>query len=641
VGIADLIPHSRRRLAFALVLAGCGAAHWATTDILLDDTFIYLRVANNWLAGHGPRFNPGDQHMPITGAGWLMVLTACHALAPALSFVTIAKAAAFLCMVGSCIVLHLLLAERLPVASILAPIPVFFAPWAEALAGHDTALALFAGLLLIYAIDARRMVLAPLAGAIFYLARAEGAVFAGVAIAVAAVRTYMHGTRRGSDLRSLLVGSALAAIVIGVWQTYYASEFGALLPSTLHAKRLQAQSYWQPFAAGLGPHAREVVGSMLLAPLALVGGWRLVRAVPLIPAWATIHFAALAALGVADYFWYFYPVDFTLMLALVIGIAWVMGALAYLLQPRIGGLAAWACSVFMVGAAGWLIEPIRLASEARVATRNWRVEALVTRRTAYGQIADYVSGRSLARIGPWQTSMLADEIGLFGFLLPEVRVFDTVGLAVPIDSPSQFYDWAAFAARLAPDVLVLPDTRDVRAFVVPESDGRFTVYGRTFRPATSYSDGSVFERGFASSDAEQRRLEGLVRLGGNPVSVLQPLRIEVRDGIGPVLLSPAPSAYALEPKDQERSLDLAFGFQPGPADQPADEVQFEVVAVSEGEKTEVIWSRKLHPGEACCDGAASVRIDLPNRNLEGLRLVTHPVATKGWSSTYWSEATLH
>jgi hypothetical protein len=141
-------------IAFLVVLAVCGALYWNASPVLLDDSFTYLRVAQNWLAGYGPRFNPGDAHMPITSPGWLLLLMAGKMLVPAASFVTIAKVTAFARLLGA----SLVLARRhpqLPLAANLAPIPVFFTPWMAALAAM-TPLALLAGLAMIQAVAMRR-----------------------------------------------------------------------------------------------------------------------------------------------------------------------------------------------------------------------------------------------------------------------------------------------------------------------------------------------------------------------------------------------------------------------------------------------------------------------------------------------------
>ena len=80
-----------QRASFAAILLGCLSLYAWGTEVELDDAHIYFRVAENWLAGHGPRFNLGDRHMPITGVGWLLILTAVKGTLPQIGLSTIAK----------------------------------------------------------------------------------------------------------------------------------------------------------------------------------------------------------------------------------------------------------------------------------------------------------------------------------------------------------------------------------------------------------------------------------------------------------------------------------------------------------------------------------------------------------------------
>ncbi|MCB1153972.1 hypothetical protein KDL45_10010 [bacterium] len=65
----------------ALLLGGAGLVlalyvmHVAKYMFLCDDAFIYFRYADNWAAGLGPVFNPGEHVEGYTGFVWLALLT--------------------------------------------------------------------------------------------------------------------------------------------------------------------------------------------------------------------------------------------------------------------------------------------------------------------------------------------------------------------------------------------------------------------------------------------------------------------------------------------------------------------------------------------------------------------------------------
>ncbi|MBD3371304.1 MAG: hypothetical protein GF403_01155 [Candidatus Coatesbacteria bacterium] len=60
-------------LAAALILALVYAELFMWNSV--DDTYIFLRYADNWLSGHGPVYNPGERVEGYTSPLWLLLLT--------------------------------------------------------------------------------------------------------------------------------------------------------------------------------------------------------------------------------------------------------------------------------------------------------------------------------------------------------------------------------------------------------------------------------------------------------------------------------------------------------------------------------------------------------------------------------------
>jgi len=68
---------SRLLLLGAVIVALAGAFVYADRFLWnsVDDAYIFMRYADNWLAGHGPVFNPGERVEGYTSFGWLAMLT--------------------------------------------------------------------------------------------------------------------------------------------------------------------------------------------------------------------------------------------------------------------------------------------------------------------------------------------------------------------------------------------------------------------------------------------------------------------------------------------------------------------------------------------------------------------------------------
>jgi hypothetical protein len=625
---------------FAFVLTGSALLYARSSQVLLDDAFIYLRVARHVLAGLGPRFNPGDAHVPITGVGWLALLVTAKLLLPGVPLLTLAKGLFIGCLALASLALHALLAQRLPLASLLASVPIFFTPWMQTLCGHDTALALGAGLGLVWSIEAKRFTLAPVLAALCYLARGEGAVFAALALAVAFLRALRAGPERPASLRRLLLGSSIAATLVLAWHAWYASEFGALLPSTLAAKRLQARGPWQSFASLLGPHLLRILEPRWLAVLGIGGVFTLARTLPLLVAWPLVHYATLALLGVAYYFWYFLPIDFVVALAVLVGLAGVLEIAARASSALRGPLARAGFVTLCVTLSVAALSPARRAIlDARSGQRNPLRAGPETRWAAYREVSDWIRSHPL-REPSRPPTLLVDEIGLFGFFLPDARIVDVVGLAVPIESEARFFDWAHFARELEPDAIVRPWTQDVTEMLVSRRDGGWMSFARSFRPTRDYNGVSLFERREREPHGAAWPT-GLLRASEAPLLTSQPMILEKREGIGWILFAHARSELSHPVPPHARRLELGFGFLDGARAGATDGARFEVSVLLHDGSRRLLWSHVLRPREAAADcGPQAATVALPGDGLEKLLLTIDPLEHAAWDWTYWSRIVL-
>ncbi len=485
-------------LGFGLVLAFVASGFARTGSVTMDDSFIVFRVVENWAAGHGPRFNLGDPHFVVTSPLWFALLATAKTLLPSIPTPDLAQGiAAALLALGS-LALFDLLRQDFPAAALLAPGAVFFAPSMPSLAGHDTACALACGAFLLWAHRRGHANALALAAGAFYLARGEGAVLGAVLGFhwLAGEGLNRHGV--GSRLRRMGPGLVVAAILVGAWHLYHVLEFGGLFPATLAAKIAQGRGPFPSYLSHLLEHLNAASPGWAAKALVLLGWLALaLRRWPL-ALWPLLHVAIYAGLGVPYYHWYYYPLELVVLLALVAGAEVLLRGGARALAPQREDAA--------VGAAGLaLAVAIALTPALRAAVALQPPPVLPALRPlvmqdspgedrrflAYQDIAGWVN-RQPAVSAP---VLLAPEIGILGYLLPEAEVRDVVGLASPDPDPRRMYDFPHFIARHDPDYLVMIGgiaRRGTLRFRL--SDGSEARYRRVYVSRPGYLGSAVFQR---------------------------------------------------------------------------------------------------------------------------------------------------
>jgi hypothetical protein len=452
---------------FGLLTAACAIVYLDVAGAALDDMYVYFRVARNWADGLGPVFNPGDGLFVTTSPGWLMLLTACIKLLPSIPVLTLAQTLFTFLLAIASLFLFLILRPRCAIAAPLAPIAVFFAPSMPSLCGHDTALALCCGLALIWCAQERRLGAAAVAGALFYLARGEGAVFGLVVLGYLIVGRHRSIAGAMRRLRAAMPGLVVAALLVGAWHLYYVSAFGGLFPETLQAKILQGHS--RSFSKVHPYFYRHYLAAFSVVAVPVIV-WGLVveaRRVPLLFAWPVIHMAVLYALGVAYYHWYYYPIE----LALLVAGALAIDQLVQALRQRFGGTGRPTGLPSLALATLALICLVRPAANAALTGAPDAARKIITgasiwphgsdvRQATYREIAGWVGDRIVAAQRP---KVLSVEVGMLGFWLPQINLYDVVGLIYPAHKPADLHDWPGIVAHLQPDLIVysaaaLPET---------------------------------------------------------------------------------------------------------------------------------------------------------------------------------------
>ncbi|MGE3174066.1 MAG: hypothetical protein AB7O97_15675 [Planctomycetota bacterium] len=592
-------------LAFWAILAISFAIAWRYCHVTLDDTFLYLRTVDMALAGHGPRFNPGDGHMPLTGPGWLLLLWGGKALLPFVSLPVLAKAMALAALAAASWCLRGLL-RPFPVAAALAPIACFFAPNAMLMCGHDTALALATGLwlLLCHRRGADRWLW--LAAAAFYLARSEGAVFGLLVLAHAMLRRGSTVGAWRAALRDMAPGLAAGAALVVGWHLYFALEFGSLLPSTMQAKLLQGRAGWTVYGEKLGDHLLVAAGGWWLLPLALVGAVALCRRVPQLFWWVAVHSAFFAGLRIAYYHWYFYPVDAVALACLLVGLDLVARRLWTAPRSRVPARAG---AVVGVAAALATLAPLRHAlldpppHDARY--EHYR---------GYAELMRAGADRRAAAGDPLR--ILSHEIGVLGYLLPQAVFADTSGLATPVERAEELNDWALQVERNQPDVVMGP-YRWIRGELLYET----TAGRRLYREVAAGGGARLFvdpDLLPAIWEAVDPRLRRLLAFAG-PATAPDRARFGKPPEFGLAVMAP-PGAVPLASDPDTDALTVAFGLT---AESPDGAGLCFYAVVGDGPGARRLWQRELRRGAAGDGGSQVGRFAVPGAGR--LRLGTEPI----------------
>lgn len=620
-------------ILFLAVTAVSALLYHLTVPVILDDAYVYFRVAERFIETGRPVFNDGDGFSITTSPLWTLILTAVGVLLPSVPLVASAKAIFIALLAAASWLLFGMLRDRLPWVAAVSALPVFFAPPMTTLAGHDTALALCMGLGTIASFRHGSRWF-PVWAALFYLARGEGAVL-GALLGLLSLAMAAWDGRLAERIRGYLVPALIGGALVAAWHGFYLSLYGQLLPSTMGIKILQGEAGWTRFGEpwrdhiGLVHHAaRDPLSNALGVVLAAVGAVALARVCWPLPLWPVLHFAVYAALGVAYYHWYYYPVDFLQTLLLVTGI----GVLAELALRRLLRLPAWTAAAAAVTAAFLLVPVARTAATAVAEGRA--DQAFIDRRfEAYQELA----GRMAEFAGRPDFTLLSHEIGIFGHLAPDAAVHDVVGLATPVQGREDLWNWEKRVAEFEPDLILwpYPDAPGLLTFGLMAPGGP-VLFERVATPSNGLSFTLYGRRGkddlppaMAEAIAQIRTMLTGVEQAGAPVSLL-----ETGDGLG--LFLHAPSRVGIPVPRGADGVEIGFGYR-ADAWAGGNRPDGAVFSLRIPGREEPLFSRRLDPVAVPADrGVQKALVPFPaGTAVARIELEIGTGANGSWDWTYW------
>lgn len=485
----------------------------------VDDAFIFYRVVEMVLGGHGPAINPGENHLGITSALWTYLLALLKLLTGA-EMMPLAKALSAALVTGAGLLCAWALRRQLGVLSLALPIAIASTPRLVQLVGMETALVTLLLVLAGYLFETRRdPAWIGLGCAALYLARPDGAMAVAIFFADVLRREGARGV-----LAFLKRFAPAALIPVLLWHGYLFAEMGVLVPATLRAKMSQPGMGWTAFAPairGFVQFALEPVpgGAILLVPGLLM--LQRSRFTAFLLAFTALRMGAYAyVIKPAAYPWYFYDLDLVLRLVSAAGFLGVLHAAVALARSRSDRLAlapgakrlvsratvAAALVAALVGTS-YVVRPAQDLLWKRVPGASVESGALLVmlrEQEAWRVLEpDWEWWVSYSKVSEWLRAhepaggkeLLVMELGVLGYLNSHLIVHDTMGLATPGIQRDELNDYERLSARLMPNYIVSSFEDQGEEWSFPGQDGQTMRYRRVFAGAPQgFWKGVLYQR---------------------------------------------------------------------------------------------------------------------------------------------------
>lgn len=392
----------------AIAVAIC-VVTWRVRETYPDDALIVLRYVRNILGGDGWTYNIGQAVNATTSPLHVLVLTLIAAIVG--GDLLVAQPVAFAVpLLATLLIAHRAFRPFGRMPATIAALLVAFGPNRYTTLGMESSLLLACTLGCAAAYEARRMKAAGLLLGLAVLARPDASLLA----AVLAVDCLLRG--RAGQIAPLAAGSIA---VVTPWLAYATRNFGTPFPNTLSIKMAQRHFFgegpiflegaWRELSAidvrGVGISAAAFAALFGLALVVLCARTRTHRVPTLFGAWAGLHFAAYAMLGLPPYHWYYAPAFLACTLALAVGFEALWNAKRHRAPKMLLGAVAAAMT-------------ISVSFPEIVAPQ----ETLPHYRAA---------GRWIEENTPETSSLACADIGIVGYFAHPRHVIDMQGLITP------------------------------------------------------------------------------------------------------------------------------------------------------------------------------------------------------------------
>lgn len=395
--------------------------------LVIDDAYIAFRYVRNAALGHGLVYNVGERVLGASSPLYLLVLLPAALLG--LDLATVGVAMGIICDILTATLLAWL-GQRLGrgIGGGLAGMLFALAPEAviPGLSGMETPLYTFLVVSGVAALCAGRYGLAAALAGLATIVRPEGILF-GAAVLLGIL--WLQRQLRGRDLLAAL-GPLIAWVSFG--QVYY----GNPIPHSVLAKAAVYPPHADPFhnslvllrylASSIEWSSGDPALTWHIFPLGilvLVGAVWAIRRVPataVLFVWASVLFAAFAAVNRYLFPWYMAPLFPVAVLALVAGIDWLRRRLVELFKE-------WHL-LQQVGTIAWaMVATVTLwpAAADTVGTAEGTRAALNRRELVYYEVGDWLRSVTGGDLG-----VATVDIGALGYAYAG-PIIDLAGLTDP------------------------------------------------------------------------------------------------------------------------------------------------------------------------------------------------------------------
>ncbi|MEM7031758.1 MAG: hypothetical protein AAF629_19545 [Chloroflexota bacterium] len=585
VSVLQTATNHRSLWLFSIITVVCAYYCAARFAVVLDDTFIYLRIAENLIQTGKPVFNINDHHFIATSPLWVGLLAGGKILLPWMGLAMVGKTLWIFLLIVAASFAYFAFRPFIGTWTIFISLPFFLSDAISSKMGNELAL-LFAIMFgLIWAVLRQKVLLAGLLLGLGYLARSEF-IFMAIPIAL----HYGYRVKQQEQRSYFPMGVTLAKItlvamiVAGIWHIYYWVTFDTLLPQTFTAKRIQGQSgYWPLFHEYIWHYLNNLLLDQrtYLLVLAFIGiAWQ-----PYLSSWLlsylVAHTLAYSILRVPNYGWYYYDLYLFSWLLILFGLFRLLDLLLQIITkslPLFDTLTqaeSWTYRqvpwLLMLGLIGWLFPlqpwvllPPTFASFLPSDQTPGEISNVRLTNVRYQSYVHY--GQQLRTVLKEDDVILTPEVGIIGYELKGFEVRDINGLATPGVTVTNINDWDYFIHRYQPRFLVMPiSSPDKRKFYQHEDQ----VYTYQHYPLPSADDknqvGTVYQiNPQLSGNLKERNLkEKTDRLGAFLDRERQSPSVRLAKVRGTsVLFCHAPCVSTLNVPLDNTDFDIQIGFTP-------------------------------------------------------------------------------
>ena len=401
-----------------------------TYRVTMDDFFITMRYARNLADGNGFVFNPGERVLGTT-TPLLCLLMAVFSFF-GMSEILAAKLICSLALFGASIYIYryFKLTRQEPLG-FAAGLLVFFIMPLKQLWGNEVPLCIFFIIGSLYYYKKEKWAVSAMFQSFYALTRMEGLLFLFI------LNALLFWKKR-KIIRGTLIPPTL---ILLPWFIFSYLYFGDFFPNTLYAKAKQGGvEIWSPFSVYFIKTLKLLFLNgqwPFMSLLAWFGIFQLMKNRHfLLLSWIGIHQLSYLIIGVpGNYEWYFYPLWILFPLTVAGGIHFFAGSAdkLKLIRGRCKIVfAAFLCFMIFIS----LRQPY---------LNGFFLSRYNLYKTSTSYITEHYEGKM---------EVIADEIGIFGYYLPEKIILDTAGLVHADIPPDAYYRYEYLVETRNPKLIV-------------------------------------------------------------------------------------------------------------------------------------------------------------------------------------------